>query len=74
VRNEGFEITEIEYSPKKWGSLIFEIGLFLWYHFAFPFFSPFLFSMLFPIAYFDKFADKKQIGGELVIKVRRVSR
>jgi len=74
LRNESFEIKETEYSPKKWGSLIFEIGLFLWYHFGFPSFSPFLFPALYPIAYFDKFADSKQRGNELVIKVRRVPR
>jgi len=74
LRNEGFEITETEYSPKKWGSLIFEIGLFFWYHFGFPFFSSFLFPVLYPIVYFDKFADSKQIGNELIIKARRVPR
>jgi len=74
LRNEGFGIMETKYSPKKWGSLIFEIGIFLWYHFCFPFFSSFLFPVLYPIAYFDKFADSKQRGNELVIKVRRAPR
>jgi len=74
LRNENFKIIEIEYSPKKLGSLIFEIGVFLWHHFNFPFFSPFLFPILYPIAYFDKFPDRKQIGNEVIIKVRKVLR
>ena len=72
LQRQGFKITKTEYSPKKMGSLIFEIGLYLWYHFRFPFFSPFLFPVLYPIAYFDKFANNKQTGNELVIKAIKV--
>lgn len=70
---EGFEIIQTEYSPKRWGSLIFEATLFLWYRFGFTYYSPFLFPLLYPIAYFDRFANKRQIGSELVIKARKVS-
>lgn len=73
LRDQGFEIVETEYSPKRWGSLIFEITLFLWHRFGFPYFSPFLFPLLYPMAYFDRFADKRQIGSELIIKARKVS-
>ncbi len=70
---EGFEIIQTEYSPKWWGSLIFEIGLYLRYRFSFPFFSPVLFPLFYPIAYFDKFANRKQKGNELIIKAKKVS-
>lgn len=71
---EGFEIIETEYSPKWWGSLIFEVTLFLSHRFGFPYSSPFLFPLLYPIAYFDRFADKKQIGNEVIIKARKIPR
>jgi ubiquinone/menaquinone biosynthesis C-methylase UbiE len=74
LQNEGFEVMEVEYSPKKLGSVIFEIGLSLWYHFGFPFFNPFLFLVCYPIAYFDNFADSKQIGNEVIIEAMKVSR
>lgn len=74
LEGEGFKIEEVEYSPKKWGSLVFELGLFLWYRFGFPFFSAFLFPLLYPIAYFDRFAGSKQKGIELIIKVIKVSK
>jgi ubiquinone/menaquinone biosynthesis C-methylase UbiE len=72
LRSEGFKIMKIEYSPKKWGSLIFEIGLFFWYYLHFPLFSPILFPILYPIAYFDRFATRDQIGDEVCIKARKV--
>lgn len=73
LTSQGFEIIQTEYAPKRWGSLIFEANLFLWYHFGFPYFNPFLFPFLYPIAYFDRFANKGQIGNELVIKAKKVS-
>ena len=74
LQEEGFGIEEMEYSPKKWGSLVFELGLFLWDRFGFPFSSAFLFPLLYPIAYFDRFADSKQKGNELLIKVKKISK
>ena len=73
LQGNGFEIIEVEYSPKKWGSLIFESYLFLWYRFNFPSFSPLLFPLLYPIAYFDKFANNRQKGNELIIKAKKVN-
>lgn len=72
LSNEGFRVIESEYSPKMLGSLIFEIGLYLWYRFNFPFFHPFLFPIFYSIAYFDRFLPKNQIGDELVIKARKL--
>lgn len=72
LRDEGFQVLDAEYSPKKWGSLIYEAGLFLWYRFGFPFSSPILFPLLYSLAYFDRIADGKQIGCEIIIKARKV--
>lgn len=72
LRHGGFEVTETEYSPKKWGAAIFEIGLFLWYRFGFPFFSPALFAVFYPIAYLDRFGSRRQKGNEIVISARKV--
>lgn len=69
-----FEIVDSEYSPKRWGSLIFETTLFLWYRFGFPYSSLFLFPLLYPVAYFDMFASSKQKGNEIIIKARKVPR
>jgi SAM-dependent methyltransferase len=74
LQNEGFEVAKIEYSPKKLGSLIFEMGLLLWCRFGFPFFSPFLFCVFYPIVYLDNLGDTKQIGNEVIIKATKVSR
>lgn len=71
---EGFEIMQTEYSPKWWGSLIFEVGLSLRYRFGFPFFSPLLFPLLYPAAYFDKLGNRQQKGNELIVKARKVPR
>lgn len=68
---EGFEIMEIEYAPKRWGSLVCDIGLYLRWRFGFPFFSPYLFPLLYPVVYFDRLAGRKQTGNELIIKARR---
>jgi len=74
LEEEGFKVEEVEYSPKRWGSLVFELGLFLWYRFGFPFFSAYVFPLFYPIAYFDRFADSKQKGNELIIKAIKVSK
>lgn len=74
LKEEGFEILEAEYSPKKWGSFIFETTLDLSQRFGVPYNTPFLFLLLYPLVYFDRFADKKQMGSEIIIKARKVSR
>lgn len=74
LRKESFEITEPECAPKKWGSLIHEISVFLWYNFGLPLFSPFSFPFLYPIAYLDKLANSKQKGNEIILKAERVSK
>ena len=74
LETAGFKIMETEYSPKLWCSLIWELLLFFWYHFQFPYSSPFIFAVLYPTAYFDKFANRKQKGNSVIIKAKRVSR
>ncbi len=74
LETEGFKVLEAEYSPKRWGSFIFETTLLLWNRFGFPYSHPFLFPLLYPLAYFDRFADKKQIGNEIIIKAKKVLR
>jgi len=71
LRKENYKIEETEYSPKLWGSFLFEIGLFLWYHFNFPFFNIFLFPFLYPFVWFDRFASKYQKGNEIIIKASK---
>jgi len=73
LREAGFGVEETEYSPKRWGSFVLEVGLFLWHHIGFPLFSPFLFPLLYPIAYPDHLASAEQKGNELVVKARKVS-
>jgi len=71
LKSRGLQILETEYSPKWWGSLISETTLFLWYHLGFPYANPLLFPLLYPIAWFDRFANPKQRGSEIIIKARK---
>lgn len=73
LQNVGFDVKEIEFSPKKWGSLVFEVGLYLWYRYNFPFFNFALFPIIYPIAYPDRFANRRQIGNEIVVKARKAA-
>ncbi|MFC1906253.1 class I SAM-dependent methyltransferase [Chloroflexota bacterium] len=67
----GFEITDREYSPKKWGSLIYETQLLLCHSLGLPLYSNFYF-FLYPLALFDRLGGREQKGCELVIKARKV--
>ena len=69
----GFEVIRTEYSPKWWGSLIFETGLYLNQRFGFPFLSPLLFPVLYPVAWFDRFAGRNGKGNEFIIEARKVA-
>ena len=72
LERNGFEIIEMEYAPKRWGSFIYETWLYFCYRTGLPMFHPFYFLLLYPIAYFDRFGNKKQKGNELIIKARKV--
>jgi len=73
-KKEGFEIIEAECAPKKWGSLIYEISLFLWYRFGLPLFSPLFFPLIYPLAYLDKLTNSKQKGNEIILRAQKVSK
>jgi SAM-dependent methyltransferase len=74
LKTEGFKIIEAECAPKKWGSLIYEISLFLWYSLGLPVFSPLSFPLLYLMAYLDKLANSKQKGNEIILKAEKVSK
>ena len=66
----GYRIVQTEYAPKKWGSLICEIWLFITYHLKLPLFSPYYFFFLYPVCLLERIiGSKKQNGNEIVIKV-----
>lgn len=67
-----FEITETEYAPKRLGSFIYESWLYFCYRAGLPLSHPFYFPLLYPIAYFDRFGNKKQKGNEIIIKARKM--
>jgi len=72
IEKNNFELIDAEYSPKKIGSLIYEISLWFCLRFGLPLFTPVYFFVQFPFAYFDRFARKTQPGNELVVKVKKV--
>lgn len=72
LKRHNFELIETEYSPKKLGSYVYEVGLFISLHTGLPLFHPIKFFLEYPIAYFDKFREKNETGCELIIKGRRV--
>lgn len=72
LRKCGFEIVEIEYAPKRLGSFLFEAKLYFCYRANLPLFHPAYFSLLYPLAYFDRFDDKKQKGNEIIIKSQKI--
>ena len=71
-QREGFKIMETEYAPKRIGSFIYETRLYLCYRAGLPLFHLFYFLLLYPIAYFDRFSNKKQKGNEVIIKARKI--
>ena len=73
LRKAGFTITKTEYSPKKWGSMVTETGIYLWHQHQFPFFNPALFPLVYAIAYPDNFANKQQTGTELIIRAKKTA-
>lgn len=72
LKDEQFQILEMQFSPKKLGSLLYELELYLWFRFNTSFFSSVLFPFFWVLSYFDNF-DRAQIGNELIIKARKFS-
>ena len=65
-----FRVLEIEYSPRRLGSLLYEAELYLWYRFRIPFLSPLIFPIFSLIAFFDRHLGG-QVGDELIIKAQK---
>lgn len=70
LERAGFKILDVEYSPKRIGSLIYELCIYLCYITRLPLFHPLSFLILYPFAWFDHFDGKKQSGCEIVIKAQ----
>lgn len=69
LRKRKFQIMEVEHSPKRVGSLLYELQLFLWHH-NLPLFDIFLFLLLYSIGYFDRLDNKNAKGCELIISAK----
>ncbi len=73
LETTGFEIIEVEYAPKRWGSFVYELWLYLCYRSGFPLFHSAYFFLLYPIAYCDRFEKKDKTGCEIIIKAKRIT-
>ncbi len=71
LKQAGFEILEVEFSPKKFGSLVCEMEMYLWNRLGLPFFSSFVFPLFYLLLYFEHKAKKNQRGNELIIKAQK---
>lgn len=70
LEEAGFEIIETEYAPKKLGSFLYEVKLYLCYLTGLSFYHPLIDDIIYPLAYCEKFSINK-IGNELIVKVRK---
>ena len=71
--DERFEILEVERSPKKLGSLVYESWLYVCVRAGLPLFHPAYFFIQYPLGIIDKIANKKNNGIEILVKARRHS-
>jgi len=71
LQKEGFKIMKVEYAPKRLGSFIYETWLYFCYYTGLPLSHPFYF-FLYPIAYLDRFSNKRQRGNEIIIKAKKI--
>jgi ubiquinone/menaquinone biosynthesis C-methylase UbiE len=72
-RKFGFKIVSLECSPKKLGTLVCEMEIYLWHHLRLPLFSSIFFPFFYPLLYIENNADKQQNGNELIIKVKKIT-
>jgi SAM-dependent methyltransferase len=70
LSRHGFEVLQVEYSPKRPGSLLYEIWAYLSYCLGLTRLSIAYFMLVYPIAYFDRY-DKNVIGDEVILKVKK---
>jgi len=71
LKDSGFNIIKMEYSPKSWGSFIYETWLYFCSNFNLPLYSS-LYFFLYPVAYFDRFCSKEKKGCEIIIKAKKI--
>ncbi len=71
LENNGFRILELEYSPKKLGSLVCEMEVYLWHRFKLPFLSSIAFPLFYSLLFFEHRADRRQRGNELIVKAQK---
>lgn len=69
LQRKKFQIMEIEHAPKRVGSLLYELQLFLWYH-NLPLFHVFFFPLFYPIGLLDRLDNKNAKGCELIISAK----
>jgi ubiquinone/menaquinone biosynthesis C-methylase UbiE len=70
LKSENFQILETEYSPKRLGSLMYELELSLWVRFKTSVLGYVLFPVFYFLSYFDEIVNGKK-GNELIIKARK---
>ncbi|MFZ2455892.1 MAG: class I SAM-dependent methyltransferase [Candidatus Altiarchaeia archaeon] len=71
IESKKFKIIEMEYAPKRLGSLIYESWLYFCYVSKLPLFS-FIYFIIYPLAYFDKLDHKRSGGNEIIIKAVKI--
>lgn len=68
LNQTGFIISDVEYSPKRWGTIIYETMLIFCNRFRLPLYHRFYDRLMFPLVYFDRFLSKRSPGCEIVIR------
>jgi ubiquinone/menaquinone biosynthesis C-methylase UbiE len=71
LKMENFQVLETEHSPKKLGSLLYELELSLWVRFRTSILGYALFPVFYFLSYFDEIMNGKT-GNELLVKARKV--
>jgi SAM-dependent methyltransferase len=71
LRGGGFRIVKFEFSPKKWGSIVCEMEIYLWHRFGLPFLSSVFFSPFYSLLFLENRANRQQAGDQIVIKVQK---
>jgi ubiquinone/menaquinone biosynthesis C-methylase UbiE len=72
LRNGGFSILEFEFSPKKLGSVVTELEIYLWHCFKLPFLSTVCFPLFYGLLFVEHRANRGQAGDQLVIKAQKL--
>jgi len=71
LKNNGFKVIEKEYSPKNFGSFVYESWIYLCYHLGLPLSHWLYFPLIYPLMLLDKFCNKKNVGCEIIIKAKK---